>query len=174
IFQFHRHRPAKDRQLDAYQPFRLEQLLHFPFHAGEGAVFHLHAISAVVLGLDVGNARHVLALATLHPLDFTFGHGRRRMVQTAADEIAHAGGFPEEVEDTVIVFDFHHQVARIELALAHDSFAVAHLRHFFNRNDDLTEKLLQPFNLDAAFDRLLDRLFPTALHFDDVPTFVAL
>src|SRR5262249_28474115 len=90
----------------------------------------------------------------------------------AADKIAHSRGFPEEIQDPVVVLDLDHQIARVELAFLDHAFAAAHLGDFFHRDDDLAEEILQAFDLDAAFDGFLDGFFPPALHLDHVPLLV--
>src|SRR4029077_6354266 len=40
-------------------------------------------------------------------------------------------------------------------------------------DNDLSKKILQPFDFHAALDALFDRFLPAALHLDHVPAFVA-
>src|SRR5438270_1141030 len=96
------------------------------------------------------------------------------MIQATAHEVPDAGGLAEKVEDPIIVLYLDHEIARIEFALAHDPFAVAHLRHLFDGDDDLTKVFLEPLDLHAALNGLLDRLFPATLDLDHVPAFVIL
>src|SRR5262245_41210691 len=173
VFQFDRHRATKDRQLYTHKALRFEDLLDLAFHAGEGAVLDLDPVAAVVLRLGVLDARHLFALAAQHALHFAIGHRRRRVVDAAADEIAHAGGLSKEIENSVVVFHLHHQISRVELPLAGHALAVAVLDDPLDRDDDLTEILFEPLDLDAALDCLLDRLLAAALHLDDVPPLVA-
>src|SRR5262245_45156849 len=51
VFQFDRHGPAEDRQLDADGTLRLEDLLDLPFHPGKRTVADAHAVAAVELRL---------------------------------------------------------------------------------------------------------------------------
>src|SRR5207253_10204452 len=89
-----------------------------------------------------------------------------------AHEVAHAARLAEEVDDSVIVLDVDHQIARIALALLDDALAVAHLGNTLYRDDDLSEEVLESFDLDAALDGVLDGLFAAALDFDDIPFIV--
>src|SRR5262249_8569793 len=158
VFQLHGHRSAENRQLDADQALGFEQVLDFALHAGERAVLDFYAVAAVVLRLRMRDAGHVFPLPAKHPFDLAFGHGGRRMVYAAAHEIADARGLPEKIENAVVVFHFDHQITGVELPFADHAFAVPHFRDALDRDDDLAEKLLQPLDLDAPLDGLLDRL----------------
>src|SRR5262249_36788453 len=159
VFQLDRHGPAEDRQFDAHGALGFEDFLHFAFHAGEGAVLDLDLVAAIEarLGRFAVDRLHVLLLA-LHELDFVVLHRLGLDVQPAADEVAHAGGLAEQIENPVVVLDVDHQIARVALALLDDALAVAHLGDALDRDDDLAEVLLQAFDLDAAFDGVLDGL----------------
>src|SRR5579871_1686022 len=104
VFQFDRHRPAKNRQLDAHQTLRFKQILDFAFHAGKRSILDLDAIATVVFRFGMSNAGDMLSLASLHALDLPVRHGRRRVIETATDEVADAGSLPEEVKYAVVVF----------------------------------------------------------------------
>ena len=93
-----------------------------------------------------------------------------------ADEIANAGGLAEQVDHLIVVFDFDHQVTRIELPLlrlGHPLAVLVHLDlgHFLDRDHDLAERLFEVFLADAALDGFLDRILAPALDLDDVPVF---
>src|SRR5262249_20099375 len=76
---------------------------------------------------------------------------------------------PEEIKDAIIVIDLDHEIARVKLSLANDSFAAPHLCDAFDRNDDLAELVVQPFDFHPSLDCLFDRFFAAALHFHHIP-----
>jgi hypothetical protein len=115
----------------------------------------------------------VLALSAQHPLYFPFGHGGRRVGDTTPYEIANPRRLSKEIENSIIIFHFDHQVARVQLALAHHAFAVAHFGNAFDRDNDLAEVLFQTLNLDSAFDSFLDGFLAAALNLHHVPALVA-
>ena len=113
VFQFHGHRPAEDGQLHADLPLGLEDFLDLAFHAGKRAVLDLDAVAPVELAASDGRSCvGRLALPAQHPFHFALGHGRRRLVQAAAHEVADAGRLAEQVQNAVVVLHLHHQVAR--------------------------------------------------------------
>src|SRR5262249_48317132 len=112
-------------------------------------------------------------LTTQHTLHFPVRHGRRRMIQTPTHEIADAGSLPEEIENSVVIFHFDHQIPRIKLAFANHAFAAAHLGDALHGYDDLTEIVLEAFNLPSPLDSLFNRLFASALYLHHVPPFIA-
>src|SRR5262249_50423141 len=111
VFELVRYGPAEDRQLDANQALGLDEFLDLAFHASENAVLHLDAIAAVERRLARHDLVRILALPTEHPLDFAGRHGRRGAVEAAADEVAYARGFPEQVQDAIVELHLYHQVA---------------------------------------------------------------
>src|SRR5262249_6528845 len=172
VFEFDRNRTAKNGQLDPDHTLGLEHFLHFAFHAGERAVLDLDAIAPFELRFRMGHARDVLALPAEHPFHFAIGHRRWGLVQTSTDEVTHAGRFAKQVQYAFVVLHLDHQVSRIQLPFAHHALAAAHFRDTLDRDNDLAELAVEPFDLDASFDRFLDRLLTSALDLYDIPSLV--
>src|SRR5262245_9091371 len=99
VIQLHRDRAAEDGQLHLDLVLGLHQLLDLALHAGEHAVLDPHPVALVELRLDLLDARLELALLAEHALDLLGRHRRRRPVDAAADEVAHARRLAEQVQD---------------------------------------------------------------------------
>jgi hypothetical protein len=70
----------------------------------------------------------------------------------------------------VIHFHLHEHIAREELALTAALLPFLHLDHFFGRDENLAEFVLQPHALDALFQGRLHLVFEIRIGVNDVPS----